>query len=102
MKYQGSKQKELQVKLTLLKIWYHFYQLQDHPNIERVYEFFSYQSYFCVVTEYIPNGYLMNEVMKRNYLAESKAAYVIKQVISDMKYSHDKGVAHRNIRQENV
>lgn len=55
-----------------------------------------------MVTEYIPNGYLMNEVMKRNYLAESQAAYVIKQLISAMKYSHDKGVAHRNIRPENV
>lgn len=68
----------------------------------RIYEFASDQSYFYIVSEYIPKGELFDEIIKRKFLNEEDGAYVIRQLLSAITYCHAKGIVHRDLKPENI
>ena len=68
----------------------------------RIYEFASDQSFYYIVSEFITNGELFDEIIKRKYLNEEDGAYVMKQLISAITYCHAKGVVHRDLKPENI
>ncbi len=78
----------------------------------KIYEFASDHMYYYLVSEYaillftlkryIGGGELFDEILKRKYMSEEDAAYVIRQVLSAVTYCHTKGVVHRDLKPENV
>ncbi len=68
----------------------------------KIFEFASDQTYYYIVSEYIPGGELFDEIIRRKYLSEEDGAYVIKQVLSAVTYCHAKGVVHRDLKPENI
>lgn len=74
----------------------------DHPNIMRIYEFASDKDNYYIVQEYISGGELFDEIVKRRYMSEKDAAYVIRQLLSAVTYCHSKGVVHRDLKPENI
>ena len=68
----------------------------------RIYEFTSDQTYYYIVSEFISNGELFDEIMRRKYLNEEDGAYVIKQLLSAITYCHAKGIVHRDLKPENI
>ncbi|KAL5704430.1 hypothetical protein ACHQM5_022864 [Ranunculus cassubicifolius] len=68
-----------------------------HPGIVSLKDFYEDSQSFHLVMEFCSLGHL-----KRKRLSERKAACLIKDLMSAVKYCHEKGVVHRDIKPENV
>eukprot|EP00826_Nyctotherus_ovalis_P041018 TRINITY_DN4086_c0_g3_i1.p1 TRINITY_DN4086_c0_g3~~TRINITY_DN4086_c0_g3_i1.p1 ORF type:complete len:268 (+),score=76.80 TRINITY_DN4086_c0_g3_i1:468-1271(+) len=81
----------------------------DHPSIIKVYEFASDDNYYYLVSEYssltprfIEGGELFDEIIKRKYMCEEDAAYIIRQLLWAITYCHSRGIVHRDLKPENT
>ena len=74
----------------------------DHPNIIKVYEFYSTQKYIYIINELCTGGELFNKIVEVKYFSESTACFIMRQLLSAVAYCHDKGVIHRDLKPENI
>ena len=52
--------------------------------------------------EYIPGGELFDFVRTQEGMAESNAREMFKEILEGVKHCHDNGVAHRDLKLENI
>lgn len=52
--------------------------------------------------EYCEGGDLFSRIKERKFYSEHKAAMVIKSVASSLKFAHQNGIMHRDIKLENI
>lgn len=52
--------------------------------------------------ELCPNGSLMDMAKKRKYLTEPEVRYYTVQIAGGIKYMHEKGIIHRDLKMGNV
>eukprot|EP00915_Cephaloidophora_sp_WS-2016_P003373 GHVH01004513.1.p1 GENE.GHVH01004513.1~~GHVH01004513.1.p1 ORF type:complete len:584 (+),score=81.74 GHVH01004513.1:177-1754(+) len=74
----------------------------DHPNIMKIYDCGKDDDQCYLVTDVYVGGELFNEIIRREKFSEPAAAYVIKQVLSGVKYLHSRNVVHRDLKPENL
>jgi len=74
----------------------------DHPNILKLYEIFSDDKRYYIVTEMCLGGELFDEILKKGTFEEQEAATIIKQILLAVSYFHDLGIVHRDLKPENV
>jgi len=74
----------------------------DHPNIIKIYEFYTTEKEFYVVSEYISGGELFDEIAQRRYFSEADAAFIMRQLLAAISYCHSKNVVHRDLKPENI
>jgi calcium-dependent protein kinase len=74
----------------------------DHPNILKLYEVYSDEKRYYIVTELCKGGELFDEISKKGVHSEKQAAVIIKQILLAVAYFHDVGIVHRDIKPENV
>jgi calcium-dependent protein kinase len=74
----------------------------DHPNIIKIYEFFSDSINYYMVNEYCEEGDLYNKIEKISYLNEKVVKNVMKQIFSAVAYLHSKGIIHGDLKLENI
>ena len=74
----------------------------DHPNIIKVYEFYSTQNYIYIINELCTGGELFNRIVEIKYFSESTACFIMRQLLSAVAYCHEKGVIHRDLKPENI
>jgi len=75
----------------------------DHPSICKLFE--TYQPddrVMFFVIEHLEGGDLCDLIMEQHHVEESTAAYIIKQAVSAVSYAHGHGIAHRDMKPENV
>lgn len=92
-------------KLLFLKSLYIFicsYKHKDHPHIVKLYEFYSDDKYFYLVTELIEGGELFDEIQRQKFFSEEVAANIISQLLSAIVYCHERHIVHRDLKPENV
>ena len=85
----------------------------DHPNIVRVYEFFTTAENYYLVMEFV-NGMSLRDLLKRQgALAPNQAVAIFKQALSALDYAHNfsyvdeserplTGIIHRDIKPANL
>ncbi|XP_061168064.1 uncharacterized protein LOC133177003 isoform X3 [Saccostrea echinata] len=75
-----------------------------HPNIIRLYETLKATTLYCLVLECALGGDLMTFIRtyKQLYLPEDKARDFFRQLVSAVHYLHERGVAHRDLKMENI
>ena len=74
----------------------------DHINIIKIYDIFSYQSFFYVVTEYCGGGSLL-DVSHTKIMKDPKMIKILmRQLISAVSYIHRKSFVHRDLKLENI
>lgn len=85
----------------------------DHPNIVRVYEFFTSPENYYLVMEFV-NGMSLRDLIKRQgALAPNQAVALFKQALSALDFAHNfsyedesgrqlKGITHRDIKPANL
>merc|ERR1712238_263334 len=82
---------ELQNEINIL-------QKLDHPHIVKPIETFQYQSQIYIIMEVCSGG----DLYSRDPYSEEETARIIHSVLSAVSYMHSCGVAHRDLKYENI
>ncbi|CAB3411082.1 unnamed protein product [Caenorhabditis bovis] len=79
-----------------------FNTCKNHPNIVQLVDWFEDDSNFYLVMEKMRGGPLLQHILQRGYFTEEEARRVTKDIASALKFMHDRGIAHRDVKPENV
>ena len=74
----------------------------DHPNIVKIFEYYSDECNYFVIIEFVTGGELYSEICTWKIFSERKAALIAKQILSALFYLHSLNIVHRDIKPENV
>lgn len=74
----------------------------NHINIIKLYELIETSNKIFIVTEYIDGGELYQNIIKQGKLDESKAKMYFCQIIQGIKYLHENGICHRDLKPQNI
>ncbi|KAL7677708.1 hypothetical protein ACOME3_003946 [Neoechinorhynchus agilis] len=74
----------------------------DHPNIAKIYNVFEFGTKIFIVMDYVSGGDLMDYIEVHSHLNEQIVKNLFKQLASALKYCHDKCIAHRDIKCDNI
>ncbi|XP_042543525.1 sperm motility kinase 4A-like [Dipodomys spectabilis] len=74
----------------------------EHPNIVKLYEEVETEERLYLVIEYMDRGDLADYLDKMDRLAEDEARGLFRQILRAVKYCHDNGIAHRDLKAENI
>ena len=74
----------------------------DHPNILKIFEFYSTKESYSIVTELCKGGELFQEIVDKGPFSEIYSAYVMFQILSAINYCHGMKIVHRDLKPENI
>ena len=74
----------------------------DHPNIIKVYEFYSSEKYVYIINELCTGGELFDKIVDVKHFSENVACHIMRQLLSAVAYCHENGVIHRDLKPENI
>ena len=75
----------------------------DHPNIVKLFEYFSDNDRYYLITEYCKGGDLFELIKKKKKFSEFCAAYIMYQIFRALIYCHyTHHLIHRDIKPENI
>ena len=75
----------------------------DHPNIVKLFEYFSDNEKYYLITEYCKGGDLFELIKKKKVFSEESAAYIMYQIFRALIYCHyTHNLIHRDIKPENI
>jgi len=73
-----------------------------HENVVQFYEAFEDDRHVYVCMEYVKGGELFDQLIKQGRYSERKAAHIIRGIIKGLQHIHDAGIAHCDIKPENI
>lgn len=75
----------------------------DHPNIIRVQEYFETAENIYIIMELCTGGDLLTRINKLDnfHFTEAKAAELMLIIVSSVRFLHDRGIVHRDIKLNN-
>ena len=74
----------------------------DHPNILKIFEFYSNEREYSLVTELCSMGELFDEIVNKGPFDEKYSAYILYQILSAVNYCHKMHIIHRDLKPENI
>ena len=74
----------------------------DHPNILKIYEYYSNDKYWYYIMEYLSGGELYENICHMSYYDEHTAAVIMKQIFSVVSYLNQMNIVHRDLKPENM
>lgn len=74
----------------------------SHPGIIYYFKNFQVGQHFYIILEFCPNGSLYQKVKKNGPLSQDEFVDVAKQCLEALKACHQKGIAHYDIKPENI
>lgn len=74
----------------------------DHPNICRIHEVFYMADQIDLIMEACCGGDLSDAICEASQFCEHDAQHVMHQVVRAVCYMHSKGIAHRDMKPENL
>ena len=88
-------EREIVNEINILKI-------MDHPNILKIFEFYSSKEAYSIITEFCSGGELFQEITENGPFNEKYTAYVMFQIFSAINYCHNMNIIHRDLKPENI
>ncbi|CAG0919864.1 unnamed protein product [Notodromas monacha] len=74
----------------------------NHPNLVKVKQIVDLGPLVCVFMEYGCQGDLLDYVQKSGPIFDPEARGIFKQIVTALAYLHGRGIAHRDLKCENV
>ena len=74
----------------------------DHENIVKCYDIMKVKEKIYMILDIMENGDLLRFVVKHNFIEETTSNSLSKGIISGLKYLHDRKIAHRDLKLENI
>jgi len=75
---------------------------KGQQNIIQLIEYFEEDEKFYLVFEKIHGGPLLDHIQARIYFTEAEASSIIQDLAKAIKFLHSKGIAHRDLKPDNV
>jgi len=89
--------------IELIKSEIDILKLCKHPNVVRLLDHFENNEYIFIVMEYLRGGHLGGYIERKNFnISEKRAANIMHQLASAVKYLHNFGILHRDLKPENI
>ncbi len=88
-------EKEIKNEINILKT-------MDHPNIVKIFEFYSNDQNYSIIMEYCKGGKLLTEIRNLAPFNEQYTAYVMYQILTAINYCHNMNIIHRDLKPENI
>nr|XP_043638210.1 serine/threonine-protein kinase PEPKR2-like [Erigeron canadensis] len=76
--------------------------LSGHPGVVTLKAVYEDQESFHLVMELCSGGRLIDQMSKEGRYSEQRAANIFKELMMVIKYCHDMGVVHRDVKPENI
>ncbi len=73
----------------------------DHPNIMKIFEFYSTPTTYYLILEFCEGGDL-NDFVSTNKLSEFQVIYIMFQIFSAINYCHKMNILHRDLKPDNI
>jgi len=89
-------------RTKLLKEIEIYHLCRGQQNIIQLIEYFEEEEGFYLVFEKINGGPLLKHIQQRICFTEKEASKIITQLAEAIKHLHEKGIAHRDIKPDNV
>ncbi|OIW07729.1 hypothetical protein TanjilG_11856 [Lupinus angustifolius] len=77
-------------------------RLQHHPNILRINEVMATKTKIYLIVEFAEGGELFSKIARHGKLPEPHARRYFQQLVSALCYCHRHGVAHRDLKPQNL
>ena len=77
-------------------------QKVSHPNIISIFQIVETERHCFIALELAENGDLLDYLNSRGHLPEEEARHIFQQMCQAISYIHSLGIAHRDIKLENV
>jgi len=75
----------------------------SHPHIIKVTELLEDEENYYIVSELLEGGELFERLVKmEKRYDETKAAFIVKQVLLALNYMHQMQITHRDLKPENI
>lgn len=73
-----------------------------HKNIVALNDFFEEKEYFYLVMELLEGGDVFDRIVAMNHYTELDARDLARELLSAVAYMHERGVAHRDLKPQNL
>lgn len=74
----------------------------SHPNIVQMHEVFQTSKHIYLILELVGGGDVFDRIIQTNGLDEREARHYFQQIIAAVYYCHMRGIAHRDIKPQNM
>jgi len=74
----------------------------DHPNILKLYEVYESKNFLFLVLELVTGGELFDQIVARGEYSEKDASNIVRQIVSAVAHLHANGIAHRDLKPQNL
>ncbi|KAG7370871.1 protein kinase [Nitzschia inconspicua] len=74
----------------------------DHPNLVKVVDFFEEEDNYYIVMELMAGGDVFDRILDMNNYTEKDARDLFIVLLESIEYMHEKGIAHRDIKPQNI
>eukprot|EP00968_Pinguiococcus_pyrenoidosus_P000726 scaffold47_cov258-Pinguiococcus_pyrenoidosus.AAC.53 len=74
----------------------------SHPNIIKVYDFFSDENNYYLTSEIMAGGELFERIVERHHYSENDAREICFVLLNTLAYLHDADIVHRDLKPENL
>ncbi|XP_054585318.1 serine/threonine-protein kinase MARK2-like [Eptesicus fuscus] len=77
-------------------------QSLNHPNITELFEVIATPDKLYLIMEHVREGDLREHLENHGPLSERQARAAFRQVVSALRYCHQRGIAHRDLKPDNI
>ncbi|XP_076381695.1 serine/threonine-protein kinase SIK2 [Megalopta genalis] len=74
----------------------------EHPHIVKLYQVMETKNMIYMVCEYASKGEIFDYIARYGRMGEPRARATFAQILSAVEYCHETGVAHRDLKAENL